>query len=239
MARNHCPRTLAGVVLAAVAFATSCGSMLADVHPEPPPPVEVDLFVSTLPDVGTPAPSAKTLVRVTIFKHLCGDCGGADTLQAEHVRAGPPGAIAELPWHESFRSFQETRPGYDANYTVEVDLGSQTLHFDATGPALHTFSVDPSPPVIAMPATVNWTPSGEPPVHIGVLVSGAGGPVGPIDNGVGPDDGSAIIPASAFAVPGDYRIEVARTVDTTTSDPDGNRFVNDELVQVGLDTTIP
>jgi hypothetical protein len=60
-------------------LANSCGSMVDAVHPEPPPPVEVALFVSTLPDVGMPAPSAKTLVRVTIYNHLCGDCAGADT----------------------------------------------------------------------------------------------------------------------------------------------------------------
>jgi hypothetical protein len=238
MIRNHSSRILTGVAPAVITFVMSCGSSDNEIPATQPLPVQVDLVISTLPDVGAPASAEQTLVRVTVYRHLCGNCSGPDAIQAEHVRVGPPGAIEELPWDEASGSFQETRRGYDANYSVEVDLSSRPLHFDATGPALHTFSIDPSPPGIAVPAMVRWTPSRDPSVHVGIVVSGAGSTRGPLDDGVGPDSGSKTIPASVFAARGDYRIEVARSVDLTTTDPGGNRFVKSVHVQVGLNTTI-
>jgi hypothetical protein len=132
--------------------------------------------------------------------------------------------------HASNALYGSTGVGLAESYRLVVVHGGDTYSTTLTSPRDYTASVSPSAITANTPATLTWTPSGEPGVTVQAQVVTSGTDAMVTDRESSDDDGQIDIPASAFPMPGDYRVEMVRTV--TPPQPDAGPFNTSTMVQL-------
>ncbi len=180
--------------------------------------------------------STPVQLSVILYEDACGDCAGR--IADATVRGGAAGELSALTWSDSEQAFVGAAPaGLELEFEIVVDGETTSLRV----PTVSTFEVTvrPDPPALDQELEVAWSGDLDPETHAGVGVTTPSGEVLSFPpNGVGPDDGGDLLPATAFGESGSYELRIYRSLDVDVVVNDHPvRF--DSALQVNLERVVP